>query len=163
MAGGGQQDFPLSPVLILVQMKFAAWGMEMKADDVVALYNVHAKKNGWQRLVKLTPKIREQLNKALVTFKTEEEWATIMRGWEAHRFFSGKSGEYKAKLVTMLYKCRYEEFYNDGLELEDGPALKGADAIVADWGAKLAALDPFAPIHIPTFPLPLEMPEDDAN
>lgn len=91
----------------------------MKAEDVVELYNTYAKKNGWQQTKVITPKLRDALNKATKVLKESQDWEAVMLGWEAHDFFSGKSGAYKAKLVTMLYKSRYEEFYADGLELQE--------------------------------------------
>lgn len=91
-----------------------------KHEQVIQLYNDYAKKNKWVRCTKLTDELKKRLAKALKQFPELSDWEVILKGWEAHHFFSGKSGQYSSiKIHTMLYSSRYEEFYNDGVALSE--------------------------------------------
>lgn len=92
-------------------------------EDVVELYNIHAKKNGWQISKTLPTVLRKSILSALKKYPSMDQWHTIMKGWESDAFFSGRSGIYdRIKIRTMLYKSRYEDFYEDGLTAQEKQA-----------------------------------------
>jgi hypothetical protein len=124
------------------------------------LWNSYAKRNGWTGIQIMGEDLTERFKKARKELTTLEMWETCLKGLERDPFFSGVSSEYKARPLTLFYKNRYMDFYNRGAD----EAVTGVDAIVADWGSKLASItDPFAPVEIPTMSLPLEMPTHDAD
>lgn len=109
-------------------------------DSVVKIYNTYANKNGWQQCQKLPETLRRTLLRATKQFPEANQWHTIMKGWESDKFFSGKDAgyDYRPKIRTMLYRSRYEEFYENGMSLGDDsrPASK-VDAIIDEFRSLL--------------------------
>lgn len=84
--------------------------------DVIALYNEHAQKHKWQRVVKPGEALKKKLSTAIKELPSLDDWRLVMKGLESDKFFSGKNSDYKTKIDTLLFNSRYMTFYNAGLE-----------------------------------------------
>ncbi len=105
-------------------------------EDIVAMYNESAKRNKWQQCKAINVTIKRALIPAIKKFPMREDWEAVFIGWEKHHFFSGATGQYtRIKIRTMLHKCRYEEFHEDGTALRDQSTE--TDSFFADLNAAL--------------------------
>jgi hypothetical protein len=87
-------------------------------DQIVTLYNEYAAKNKWQKVNKLADATKKKLSAAIKELPSLDEWTLVMRGLEADKFFSGSSSDYKTNIQTIIFKSRYMDFYNAGLDTQ---------------------------------------------
>jgi hypothetical protein len=100
------------------------------ASAIVDLYNDYAKRNKWQVSLKVSMDTMRKLKAAAKELPEMDNWEAVMRGWMAHDFFSGRKLDYRPNLMTMLFKSRYMDFYNAGLE---SPEIQTTDSILDEF------------------------------
>lgn len=94
-----------------------------KPRHLVSLYNEYAVKHKWQKVAKTSDALSKKLSKALKDLPSKEEWDVVFRGLVADGFFSGRNSDYKTNINTLIFKSRYMDFYNAGLEAQAIPSV----------------------------------------
>lgn len=94
-----------------------------KPRHLVSLYNEHAVKHKWQKVAKTSDALSKKLSKVLKDLPSKEEWEIVFRGLVADDFFSGRKSDYKTNINTLIFKSRFMDFYNAGLEAKETVTL----------------------------------------
>lgn len=98
---------------------------QIKIDMVLEMYNAAAQRQGWQKVRSAGVDLRRRLKVAVKRYPEHHQWKLIFQAWEADEFWSGrKTGYDRIKILTMLNKSRYEEFYDAGLAIAAGDNSK---------------------------------------
>jgi hypothetical protein len=97
-------------------------------DSLVNLWNTAAARNCWRKVAKVNPKLRSEIIKARKHFPNIDDWKLVIKGMEMDSFFSGSTGQYSPKILTLFFKQRYFEFY-DAATIE----VKKKDIVPDEW------------------------------
>jgi hypothetical protein len=92
-------------------------------NDLISLWNEYATKHKWQRVVKPGEALKKKLSSALKELPEIDQWKVVMRGLESDDFFSGRRSDYKTNIETLLFKSRYMNFYNAGVDAQERPTI----------------------------------------
>lgn len=108
--------------------------------DFVRTWNAACESNKqWRSITEKNADIKRRFQTASKHFPKVNDWELIVKGMEAHDFFSGRSGKYdRPKPLTLFMDRRYFEFHEAGKESLALPKKETVDDILSEFRDILA-------------------------
>jgi hypothetical protein len=105
--------------------------------EVIEIWNFMARANGWSQVRVLSDDLKKKIQKATKLLPTKDHWHDCIDGLLLDPFFSGKNSDYKTNIMTLFFKERYAQFYNEYLARTSGDNKNQVELALEDWTKKL--------------------------